>query len=669
MKRRREGYEPSPRIWNNMLERMNQYIQTIPTKRINETLPEWMENEMVVVEGEHRGRWDFRLTPYLRRPAELLSPFSGISELGVIKGNQGGWSTLSFALICFCIKHGIGPGLFVSGDQAMAEDAFEKRLDPLIESSGLSDKIKAVVKKRHDKTTGDRRESKSYGGTFVRAAGPNSESKLRSFPSWINIIEETDVYPMNLKRKGNPIEKIVRRADTFPNKKIYYNSTPKMKSESHIEPIFEQGDKEYYYVPCPKCGYMQVLTWGGFHWEKNEDGSPKIEIDPATGKALNDPVYYECANPECKHHIKNSDKYKILLDEKAGGMVLPDGRRVWAEWRATKKPDRPGLVTMKWPTLYSPFRDWLGIVLQWWRVKDDILLLPDFVNDVLAETWEETMPNPKPDSIMSRAEEWKAGDIPVGVLFLTLAADVQADRIEAGLVGWGKNKEAWVIDYQVFEGVTEEAGSEPWNKLGEMIDKERVRCDGLYLGTPIVSFVDAGFLQAQVNYFCSQYAYSQRSVSGVYPVVGRENLSAMYTAHRNDIETPLLHINDQRLKRELYGYLNRNKPAKGSAVPYGYIHFPCTFGKTFYDQLTAEEIYIEKDKRGKQKIVIDNRHQRRNEVLDVMKMNYGALHYMCLQWFENVNKSRRLRKRREIEIDWAMFWDQWDVSPEDVETE
>ena len=73
--------------------------------------------------------------------------------------------------------------------------------------------------------------------------------------------------------------------------------------------------------------------------------------------------------------------------------------------------------------------------------------------------------------------------------------------------------------------------------------------------------------------------------------------------------------------------------------------------------------------RGKQKIVIDNRHQRRNEVLDVMKMNYGALHYMCLQWFENVNKSRRLRKRREIEIDWGMFWDQWDVSPEDVETE
>ena len=638
---------------------MNEWLASLlsgmPTHHIKETVSEWMERKMILAEGQsvYPGRFDFRITPYLREIADNLSANNvGVPETGVIKGNQLGFSTVSYGSMGYDIDHGIGPGLFVSGDQTMAADTFEKRVDSVIEAAGLQDKIKPIVNKKHRNLTGDRRDMKSYAGTFLRAVGPNSESKLRSFPARKNYIEEVDVFPQNLKGRGNPIEKIVRRADSFGlNKRMFYNSTPKEKQSSQIEPIIEAGDKRLYNVECPKCGKLQPLVWSGIKWEKNEDGSPAIEIDETTSKVLKDPTYYECSNPKCKAHWRESDKYKLLLDEKAGGK---------AKWVPTKKPTRPGLRTYKLPSWYSPFRPWWDIVLQWWRVKDDAMSLPDFVNDVMAETWEEKMSNPESHILQARAENWECGHIPVGVLFLTLAADIQQDRIEAGLVGWGRNKESWILNYWVFEGTTEETGSQCWRDLESVIDMEYRRSDGVNLGRPIVSFIDASYLQAQVNAFCSQFIYSPKMVDGVYPIMGRETQTEIYKVHRNDVETPILTIHDQRLKKEMYSYLKRDEPATGAAYPYGYVHFPQTFGKQWYDQLTSEDYVVKTDSKGRKKISIENPKQRRNEVHDIIKMNLGALHFVCLRWYEIENKRRKARGRKEFDIDWGRFWDLWE---------
>jgi phage terminase large subunit GpA-like protein len=645
-----------------MTSRALKLMLSYPKKREMETVSEWMERKVILTEGQSvaPGHFSFDLTPYLREIADNLSPRSGVTEQAVIKGNQGGFSTVSFGYIGYCVDYGIGPGLFVSGDQRMAEDTMEKRVASIVEAAGLQDKIRPVVKQRHDKSTGQRRDIISYGGTFFRAVGPRSEAKLRSFPSRVNMLEELDVYPQNLAGRGNPVEKVVRRSDTYGQlRRNYYNSTPKIKQTSQIEPLYEAGDKRLYNVPCPVCGFKQPVVWAGFKWEKREDGSPAIDIDLKTGQVTHDPVYYECANPECRAHWKNSDKFRFLRDQKAGGMDLPDGRHVYAEWVPTKKPDRPGLRSYKWPSLLSPFRSWLDIVLQFWRVKDDALLFPDFVNDVWAETWEEKIASPQPHFLEARAEDWPRGYIPAGVLFTTLAADIQADRIEAMLVGWGKNKESWALNYWSFPGTTEDTGSPCWKDLERVIDIDYIRSDQVNLGHPIVSFIDAGYLQAQVNAFCAGFEYGPRQVDGVYPVIGKENQAEIYKAHRNDIETPLISVHDQRLKKELYSYLKRDAPVKGAAFPYGYVHFPKDQGRNWYEQLTAEEMFADTDKRGKKVYKIENRKQRRNEVLDCYKMNFGALHFMCLRWYEIANKVRRSNGKKELEIDWEAFWASW----------
>ncbi len=650
--------------FNEMIDWAIELIQSMPTKHVEEDLADWMERKFVLPKGESNmpGLFSFRKTPYLREIASNLSFNSEIIKTAVMKTNQLGFTIVALALICYCVDYGIGPGIYANGDALMAEETFEKRLDTILAASGLQDKIKAVVKKAHDKTTGDRRESKSYGGTAFRAVGPNSESKLRSSPIRIAIKEETDVFPQLLKGKGNPIEKIDRRLDSFgPYRKDYENSTPKEKITSQIEPSVDKGDVRLYHVPCPACGHKQPLVWSGLKWDKKEDGSIDIEIDD-DGKIVKDPVYYECA--ACKAHWKESDKYFFLRDAKAGGMDLPDGRHVYAEWIPTKKPEQPNMRSYKINALYSPFRTWLDIAIKWYQVKEDPVKFPDFVNDTWGETFEQKLKTPKPHFLMERAEPWECGHVPKGVLRITLAADIQADRIEAGIVGWGKDKENWMLDYWVFEGTTEDRNAPCWKALEEKITKQYVRCDGYIIGSPTVSMIDAGYLQDQVNHFCEQFYYSHQVVDGVYPCIGKENLREVWTAHPNDIETPLIHINDQLLKRTIYSYLNREAPTTEAALPMGYTHFPKTFGLEWYKQLLAEEIVIETDKYGRTKAVVTNAKQRRNEVLDVVKMNWAALYFAYERFFEILNKKRKLQKRREIEKDWSAFWGLWGTETE-----
>jgi phage terminase large subunit GpA-like protein len=343
-------------------------------------------------------------------------------------------------------------------------------------------------------------------------------------------------------------------------------------------------------------------------------------------------------------------------------MTLPDGRHVFAKWVPHKKADRPGLRSRRLPSLYSPFRPWLDIVLQFLRVKDDPVLFPDFVNDVLAETSETRIKTPEAHWLMARAEsDWHRGDpAPKGVLFITLAADIQADRIEAGIIGWGKDRESWILDYWVFEGTPADVNSSCWKALEEKIDHEYIRIDGYNLGRPLVSMIDAGYLPDQVNHFCAQYVYSPKGFDGVYPCRGKENLSNIWKAYANDIATPMIHLHDQRLKGMIYQYLSRDPPVKGAALPIGYTHFPQGYSIDWYKQLTAEELHSEVDRRGRTKHIVTNPHQRRNEVLDVVKMNWAAVYFAYMRFFEIRNKALKLQGRNQIEADWSVFWRLWE---------
>jgi hypothetical protein len=63
---------------------------------------------------------------------------------------------------------------------------------------------------------------------------------------------------------------------------------------------------------------------------------------------------------------------------------------------------------------------------------------------------------------MARREDWGEA-LPASVAVLTAGVDVQGDRIEVQILGWGRDEEAWVIEYRVLWG--DPSGPRLWSDL------------------------------------------------------------------------------------------------------------------------------------------------------------------------------------------------------------
>lgn len=636
-------------------------LRNIPRRSVAEGLVEFTERKRVLVSGTSArpGPYRFAVTPYLREPADCLSEYSRVLELVIMKGTQtGGTDGIMMNHELYCIEYGIGPVQYVSSDDDLAQEHMEKRLDPMISAAGMQHHIMAPVKKTSNKSTGDTKRSKSYKGTFLRVTGSRSESKLSSLPSRILHIDEIDKYLSVLSGGGNPVEKAVRRTDSYGNlMKIVYISTPKNKETSQIEPLFEQGDKRYYYFQCPSCGEYQKLEWSNIEWDKDDDGELVLEYDD-DGNVTNNPVWLNCTNEECDYKIRDHEKAHFLKEKGHGGT---------AEWIPTKKPDRPGLRSYHVNALYG-FRSWLNIVIQWCKINGDKDLLQDFVNDTLGETFADEIDKPNPHFLAARAEtDWDRGQVPDKTAILTMGVDVHPDRLEAHLVGFGNFRESWSVDYFVFSGLPHDPNDETWDKLEDRIKQSYEKVNGTSMEIT-ACFIDAGGEASDVVHgFCDRFPYAQGSYVGVFPTFGKQTLSKVVREYKHTIPAPDVHIHEQFLKMEIYQNLKKKVPTSGGRYPGGFIHFHDGYNEDFFNQLTAEDVIEEVDKKGLKKIIIGNPKRRRNETLDTFKMALGALYFVYLKYFEIWNEQRKRKKQKEMPVNWQLFWSQLGCDTNPVE--
>jgi phage terminase large subunit GpA-like protein len=86
---------------------------------------------------------------------------------------------------------------------------------------------------------------------------------------------------------------------------------------------------------------------------------------------------------------------------------------------------------------------------------------------VLGLPFEEEAEAPEWQRLYERREECRIGIVPEPGLFPTAGVDVQKDRIELGVVAWGRGKESWSVDYRVIEGDT--ARPDVWTKLDAVL--------------------------------------------------------------------------------------------------------------------------------------------------------------------------------------------------------
>lgn len=535
------------------------------------------------------GQWRTDRTPYLKEIMDTLSVFHPAKKIIFMKASQIGGSECANNFIGYIIAHSPAPTMLVQPTSDLAKRYSRLRIAPLIEESpNVRDKV--LRERKKDAST--LLQQDFINGTLV-ITGANSAAGLRSMPARFVMLDEIDAYPRDVEGEGDPVDLVLARQRTFSRRKALLISTPTIEGASKISEEFETSDKRYFYIPCPHCKEKQTLKFENLKWP---EGKPQ------------EATYY-CEH--CGEEIQERYKTEFLG---AG------------EWIATAESDIVGFFIN---SLYSPtgWFSWVDIAKDYEAAKKEFEnekkteKMRTFVNTILGETYKEKGEAPEWRQLYLRREEYDIGSVPQGGLFLTCAADVQKDRIEAEVVAWGENQESWSIDYVIVSGDT--TLDSTWNAFGESIEKLYEHESGALLPIKLVG-VDSGFNTQAVYNFCRKY-----SISRVIPLKGSDALTSIVgTPKAVDVKqggklikrgVRLWHVGSSLIKSELYSRLRVEEPIPGEPIPKGYHHFP-QYGEEYFRQLCAEKMVIKKDKKGFSHYEWVKERER-NEALDLKVYN------------------------------------------------
>ena len=545
------------------------------------TTSEWADAErrLSPESSAEPGRWNTDRAPFQRGMMNAREE-PDVHTIVIMAGAQVGKSEVILNIIGFHVDRDPSPILLVQPTLDLAEAFSKDRLAPMIRDTPS---LTSKVKDPRSRDSGNTLLHKKFPGGHITLAGANSPASLASRPIRIVLCDEVDRYPFSAGTEGDPVKLAQKRSATFYNRILVICSTPTIEGSSRIQQAYLESDQRRYQIPCPLCNGMQSLQFTSIKWEKDDRGRP-----------IN--VRYKCAH--CSGEFDDSQKDWMLLNGK---------------WVA----DAPcrGTVGFHISELYSPWRRWSEIVSDFIEAEKSQETLKVWVNTALGETWKEKGEAPEWKRLYERREKYQIGTVQQPVIFLTAGVDVQKDRIEVEIVGWGKDRQSWSVDYRVFPGDT--ALVETWGPLDMLLMQEWVKADGCALRIRMMA-VDSGFNTQHV------YNWARRHPST--RVMAIKGLESAGTPLGNPSPVDIS-IKGQRIKRgfrvwpigvsilksELYSWLKLEKPSEGEDHPPGYCHFP-EYGEEYFEQLTAEVLVTRLIKGFRKYSWVKTRE--RNEALD-----------------------------------------------------
>ncbi len=527
------------------------------------------------------GRWRTSRTPYLREIMDALSTGNPSERVVMMKGAQTGGTEAGLNWLGYIIHNAPGLVMLVQPSLDMVRRNTVTRIDPLIASSPV---LRDRVATPRSRDAGNSLFRKSFPGGQLVMTGANSAIGLRSTPVRYLFLDEVDGYPGDADGEGDPVALAIQRTATFKGRrKILMVSTPTLKGFSRIEAAFEESDQRYYHVPCLHCGDMAPITWARICWPEGRRDQAHLICEACSG------VHQE------------HDKTALL---KRG------------EWRASAQGDGR-TVGFHLSALYSPWETWAEIAIEHGKVRKDPPRLQVWVNTKLGESWEDQAGDTVPaDPLMARREDW-GEDVPDCVAVLTAGVDVQGDRLEVQVIGWGRDEEAWVIDYRVLWG--DPSGPRLWADLDGFL------C-GCYAHPRAVSdlpiraaAIDTGGHHTKMAYeFCRT-----RLARRIWAIKGRGGSAVPVWPRRptrtNKGKIPLFIVGVDAVKDAVYARLKLTEPGPGT------IHFPSRLDADYFRQLTAERVVTRFHKGRPVRSWQLKRDGERNEALDTFVYASAAL--------------------------------------------
>lgn len=513
------------------------------------------------------GLWSNDVVPFAAGVMDaVLEP--DIQKIVFMKSSQVAGTEILINILCYFIHIDPSLMLYIAETEDKARDWTGEAFDPTItESPVLRERLRDATS---GKSADNNQRIKRFAGGQLTIGWASSPAQLSSRPARIIAFDEVDAFKPT--SEGDPVKLAEARTKTFmESRKIILNSSPRNAETSIIEREYLAGDQREYYVPCPHCDEYQTLRWANVKWDD----------DPRE-------AYYVCDVSGCV----------IEHEEKLGMIAL--GR-----WIAGKP--RNGTASFRINEIYSPFTTWGDMAADFLQAKKHPETLRVFVNTRLGETWKQEERIEYADLQISR-EEYEA-EVPAGVKLLTAGVDVQGDRLEAEIVGWGQDLESWSIDRRVIYG--DPGQQEVWQELKDYLTQTWTGETGDF--TLAGAAIDTGgHHTSQVYRFCHankgrRFFAIKGSSDPFAPLIARQGYAGKNPKVR------LFSIGTNAGKDEVFSFLKVSEPGPG------FCHYPADdrYDEDYLRQLCSEK-KVPKIRSGREYWIYEKvSPSARNEALDI----------------------------------------------------
>nr|WP_320131989.1 terminase gpA endonuclease subunit [uncultured Holophaga sp.] len=541
----------------------------------------WSEANRYMPKGTTPRPGNWRCDPY---QVEILDACTDpdVREVTCIKSTQVGWSEMLNCILLYFIVADPRPSMLVQPTIEDAKGYSKKRIAPAIENC---EKAKHLVRRATSRKAGNTLLLKEFPGGFLKLVGANSGTGLRSDPIGLLVRDEADAYPEDVDGEGDPLEISRRRTDQYPDALILTGGTPaKSRGISPVEKSYQASSRGRYHVPCPHCGDEQPLLWK----DPESKALRMVYLTDDAGKVIPSSVGYTCSG--CGS----------LIHEEAKWDMVARGRWVHED---PENPHRGFYIN----ALYSlAKKNWPELCQEWENAQDDSQAMKSFLNLRLGETFEETGEALEAKGLKARLEDWERGVVPDEAGALTAFSDVQPDRLEAQVVAWGPGEESWLVDYRIFYGPTD--GEEVWEEFDRWLLEGWKLRDGRTVRADIV-LVDSGYASKSVYDFVQP-----RQSRKIFASKGQEHLDRPGLAKEGSTRKArirLFHIATDTAKTRIMSRLQKRVHGPG------YIHLPKWSTDEYLEQLVAEKLIQQQDRRTRRTKRVWVKTRTRNEALDL----------------------------------------------------
>ena len=590
-----------------------------------QTIAEWADERLHLPSfAPVPGQWRTSRTPFLKEIMECLSPRHRCHKVVFMKPVQIGGTQVAVNWVGYTMDCSPTAMLFYEPIIDMAKRLTKEKLDPVIYATPT---LRGKVREARSRDSGNTTYRKEFLGGFLNILWANSSAGSRSTSAPRIVVDEVDEYEQDVGDQGHPCDLIEKRAAAYARYKIFELSTPTLEEVSRIEQDYKLGSQGRYHVPCPLCGHYQQLVWEKLVY--TFDGIKRPE-DAA----------YQCESCE------------QLIDESCKTWMMDSARAKWVH----AYPERVETVaSFHLNLLYQPAGwayPWSRLAKEYIEAYDkmksgDVRSMKTFRNTILAQTWKEKIEKIAHHSLYQRREIYEA-DVPRGAVVLIASVDVQDNRLEAVIKGWGAGDQSWSVEYQIFSG----SPSLPtvWMELTEWLQQPRAHADGVSLRVEAVGIDTGGHHTKEAYSFVERYRGEAFALKGSSEA-GAPDIPKREPKKHRSFRLRLYLLGTMALKDTIFARMKLTDPGPG------YMHFPRRAGydQEYFEGLTSE---VKKPKyKPRSHVQIGYSYEKmrdRNEPLDLEVYNLATL----MLWLQ-----KRKTTLERLEMEWGRIVERAKVKP------